>query len=427
MSGPVDATVAPGCSDVVNAYAPLAGDWLSDVLKAEAPRARAEAARWCVLTADRHDPEIWFGGRWMESLARTLGKGAADGSVASIDVDQLVSDAWLRGLSWADYPWVAENPRFRNHASDGGKWVTLHVPDGSGRWRMMVSDRSFAPVRRVAGGVRRWFIDVGPDVPWGMGGWRARTCGQAGLFLAGSRIGGGTVATLLPQGGGDDLGQVQAAAAALAAPALEMFRFEQQYKANFRALIGPALLPLAERAGSGEVMSRSVSDPRPRWRRGLYDTIAEPMALQVLYRVARGEKDDDLLCVPAGEDAYDARMRLKPGVDDLGLLPWEGTGKHAPGAITRREARRLYEHVLEPWLVTPRDPANGFRRNLTPFGEALLDALPPDCEDADLRLRWTDPASGSIAPEHAAAVDDWTRRWFGKVKNRVDEGRIPKG
>lgn len=56
----------------------------------------------------------------------------------------------------------------------------------------------------------------------------------------------------------------------------------------------------------------------------------------------------------------------------------------------------------------------------TPLGEALLDVLHPDCDDPDIMLRWRDPVTGLIRAGSEMATDDWTRRFFGKAKNKLD-------
>jgi hypothetical protein len=104
------------------------------------------------------------------------------------------------------------------------------------------------------------------------------------------------------------------------------------------------------------------------------------------------------------------------GPAENGTRPWLGTGKHpslmVDDAAFRRNVWWMHQYDLlelrADGAVVPGE-----------FGRALLDVLHPDCEDPDIVARWLD-ADGRWRPGTEQGIDEWTKRWFGKLKNRID-------
>ncbi len=168
-------------------------------------------------------------------------------------------------------------------------------------------------------------------------------------------------------------------------------RLVYQYQVNALAVLGAVWREACRRTGTPE----ATPLPGEIWH--------EPLALQVLYRIAAGAEETAL---------------------DGDLFFWTGTGRHPAISMTHS---RNWDYVVQ------RLRANGLvartsvaGRGLAPtgFGRAFLDVLHPDCRDPDILLRWRDHETGLIRPGHERAIDNWTRRYWGKIKNRLD--RMPR-
>ena len=137
-----------------------------------------------------------------------------------------------------------------------------------------------------------------------------------------------------------------------------------------------------------------------------------PLALQVLYEIARrGETDVSACLGPYGDPVSPVLESIMLGED--GVIAWRGTGKHPAFPLHPIEAVNLWRGLEELCLV---EIVGGAMR-LAPAGGRFLDALHPDCEDRDLPCRWT---HRELGPDDRKALDASLMRTFCKMKTRVN-------
>lgn len=100
-----------------------------------------------------------------------------------------------------------------------------------------------------------------------------------------------------------------------------------------------------------------------------------------------------------------------PGIIIDGKLV--GSGKYTPIPYGRR-LRDILSALLGIGLLE-RCKEDG-AVILTSAGARLLDLLPPRMFDPDARLRWSDPETDLILPEHAEASERWLRSFYGEMR-----------
>jgi hypothetical protein len=103
------------------------------------------------------------------------------------------------------------------------------------------------------------------------------------------------------------------------------------------------------------------------------------------------------------------------------MVHWPGTGRHQAVAVSSSYPREIFGHLVAAGLVTV--DGNG-RAGLTEVARRFLDHLHPDCEDPDIMVRWRDPVTGLIRNGAEPSVDAWTKRFFGRAKNKLDRSRV---
>jgi hypothetical protein len=122
--------------------------------------------------------------------------------------------------------------------------------------------------------------------------------------------------------------------------------------------------------------------------------LADPIALQMLYRIARGPRDimGDLDAGWAGSDGQ-PRIRL----DNL----------RADAVERNLRSAELVRRVQAHW-----------EHEITERGQAFLEIIGPECEEPDVLGRWRDE-TGVIPRTAVAALDNWLLRFFGHLKERL--------
>ncbi len=185
------------------------------------------------------------------------------------------------------------------------------------------------------------------------------------------------------------------------------------------------------------VFSHLVDDAQKAY--GLGQKLAEqPLILQMLYKIARegcqcqrqpqvfarldaegkALPGNEVRWIPVGFPGFDILndAPLKREVYRGSTLSWKGTGKYPPVTFHAQSVDWIFFRLCFDFIEVS---AHGLA-TATDFCRRFLAALPPDCEDPDILLRWRDPATGFIRPGSEPAVDAWTRRFFGKMKDKVD-------
>ncbi|MCV9964120.1 hypothetical protein OIU34_19750 [Pararhizobium sp. BT-229] len=90
-----------------------------------------------------------------------------------------------------------------------------------------------------------------------------------------------------------------------------------------------------------------------------------------------------------------------------------GSGKYTPIEYGR-SVREILTALIGIGLLERCDKDGSVI--LTASGARLLDVLPPRMFDPDARLRWMDPATDLILPEHAEASERWLRNFYGEMR-----------
>jgi hypothetical protein len=90
-----------------------------------------------------------------------------------------------------------------------------------------------------------------------------------------------------------------------------------------------------------------------------------------------------------------------------------GSGKYAP--IDYRQPLKEILNGLTGLGLVERCPESG-AVILGTAGARLLDVLTPRMFDPDARLRWIDPETDMIRPEHAEASERWLRGFYGELR-----------
>lgn len=124
---------------------------------------------------------------------------------------------------------------------------------------------------------------------------------------------------------------------------------------------------------------------------------------------------------------YHLANRGTPQWNERGGRLWKGTGRYAAAELpysdrTRAVLFSLVEEGLIGYINTPtrEQVERGEIYYLSRRARAFLDLLHPDCCDPDVLLRWRDPATGLIRSGSEQAIDAWTKRFFGRAKNKLD-------
>lgn len=131
--------------------------------------------------------------------------------------------------------------------------------------------------------------------------------------------------------------------------------------------------------------------------------------------------DDEATALAQFVDGNITMVSLGDFVRDNYLV---GTGKYQPLEYNGK-LKQMLKALINLGLVLRDEKTDGVV--ISDAGARLLDILPYRLLDPDMRLRWFDPVTDLIKPEHAEASERWLRSYYGVMrKAALRHGVRPK-
>lgn len=321
--------------------------------------------------------------RMFDALGEAAGARGEGLAFAAAPALERTADRAPRGVPWRHYPALAD-ARLRVVARPG---PVLWLDDGPNAAARVEDHAPWDTVRRRAAAV---VVD-----PWAGAvdaQEAAEAAASAAAFLTDPERGlaaVGSVALVGPDGHVAWEAAPAEAAGRLAADGRPGLRFGYSWRLNAAAVLGRALAEATRRAPE-EAGWKPAARGEP---------LSDPLALQLLFRLARGP------VVPDG----DAHRRWPHRADGAG----GGRVFLAPGRM-----ESVVWNLRGAGLVTLTYGSPDLLR-LTELGAAFLELLDPSGDDPGVLGRWRDPETGVVPASAVPEMDAWLARFFGRTKDRL--------